>query len=586
MFLNSISVTSNKDKANLFNEYFHSVFSSTSFTLPPLSTVSTPNKVIEDLVISEPETFQALTSFDPSKAPGLDGIGSNLLKYCAVAICSPFHHLFTQCLSQQNIPSEWKIHCITPIHKSGERALINNYRPISLLSCSSKVLERIVYDKIIDFLTDSVINRHQFGFLTNRSSTQQLLILLNSIHNSHQCHASTDVIYLDFRKAFDKVSHPELLLKLWTSGITGNLWLWFKAYLSNRQQCVSIDGVPSSFVTVLSGVPQGSILGPLLFLIYINDLPLSITSSRALLYADDTNCLLGINSPLDSQNLQTDLDTVGAWGSEWNMLFNEGKCVHVMFSSNYESRNPFQYSINGSTITTCDHHRDLGVIMSNDLSWSRHCEYIVSKAYRTLGMIRRAFKTSSIPAKRKLYLSLVRSRLSYCSPVWRPQHARDIISLERVQRRATKYILNDYTSDYKSRLLSLHLLPLMYYFELCDLMFFIKNIKHPSECFNIKDYITFSNCSTRSSAHYKLRHNQTATSSYRHFYFNRIVRLWNSLPPIDIASPLSSIRSNISNLLWSHFESHFDPSLICTFHFKCPCSKCLHSFYPSNFKHF
>ena len=173
------------------------------------------------------------------------------------------------------------------------------------------------------------------------------------------------------------------------------------------------------------------------------------------------------------------------------------------------------------------------MIMSNDLSWSRHCEYIVSKAYRTLGMIRRAFKTSSIPAKRKLYLSLVRSRLSYCSPVWRPQHARDVISLERVQRRATKYILNDYTSDYKSRLLSLHLLPLMYYFELCDLMFFIKNIKHPSECFNIKDYITFSNCacSTRSSAHYKLRHNQTATSSYRHFYFNRIVRLWNSLPP-------------------------------------------------------
>ena len=174
------------------------------------------------------------------------------------------------------------------------------------------------------------------------------------------------------------------------------------------------------------------------------------------------------------------------------------------------------------------------IIISKDISWSRHCDYIVSKAYRTLGMIRRAFKTSSIPAKRKLYLSLVRSRLSYCSPVRRSQNARDIISLERVQRRATKYILNDYTSDYKSRLLSLHLLPLMYYVELCDLMFFIKNITHPSECFKIKDYITFSNCSTRSSAHYKLRHNQTATSSYRHFYFNRIVRLWNSLPPIDI----------------------------------------------------
>ena len=159
-----------------------------------MSTLPTPDKVIEDLVISEQETFEALTSFDPSKPPGMDGIGYSLLKHCAVAICSPFHHLFTQCLSQQNIPSEWKIHCITPIHKSGEKALISNYRPISLLSCSSKVLERIIYDKIIDFLTDSVINNHQFGFLTNRSSTQQLLVFLNSIHNFHECHASTDVI--------------------------------------------------------------------------------------------------------------------------------------------------------------------------------------------------------------------------------------------------------------------------------------------------------------------------------------------------------------------------------------------------------
>ena len=147
-----------------------------------------------------------------------------------------------------------------------------------------------------------------------------------------------------------------------------------------------------------------------------------------------------------------------------------------------------------------------------------------------------------------------------------------------------KYILNDYTSDYKSRLPSLYLLPLMYYFELCDLMFFIKNIEYPSESFNIKDYVTFSKCGTRSSFIHKLTHNKTATSSYRQFYFNPIARLWNSLPPIDISSSSSSISSTISNLLWSHFESHFDSSLICTFHFNCPCSKYLHSFYPSNTK--
>ena len=180
---------------------------------------------------------------------------------------------------------------------------------------------------------------------------------------------------------------------------------------------MSVNGVLSSFVSVQLGVPQGSIFGPLLFLIYINDLPSAVTSSRALLFADDTNCLLSISSSLDTQSLQTDLDTIGAWGRKWNMLFNEGKCVHVRFFPNFESAAPFPYSINGSTISNCDHHRDLGVIMSNDLSWSRHCHYIVSKAYKSLGMIRRTFKTNSISAKRKLYLSLIRSRLSYCCQV-------------------------------------------------------------------------------------------------------------------------------------------------------------------------
>ena len=146
-----------------------------------------------------------------------DGIGQKILKFCSTAICGPLLYLFNQCLAQHTIPSEWRIHSSTPIHKSGDRANISNYRPISLLSCTSKLLERIIYNKSIDSLTNTVVSNHQFGFLKHRSSVQQLLLLINTIYNSLLTHSPTDVIYLDFRKAFDTVSHPKLLFKLWSS---------------------------------------------------------------------------------------------------------------------------------------------------------------------------------------------------------------------------------------------------------------------------------------------------------------------------------------------------------------------------------
>ena len=244
------------------------------------------------------------------------------------------------------------------------------------------------------------------------------------------------------------------------------------------------------------------------------------------------------------------------------------------------------YYINGSPITTSDHYKDLGVILTTNLSWSKHYHYIVSKAYKSLGMIRRTFKTSSISTKRQLYISLIHSHLSYCSIIWRPHQIKDIAFLETVQRRATKYILYDYTSDYKSRLKSLRILPLMYYFELSDLIFFVKSIKDPSSHFNINDFISFSDSNTRSSKHLKLKHNKltnSSTNSHRHFFFNRIPRLWNSLPPINLDSSTQSIKSLITDHFWNHFDSNFDPANICSFHFICPCSKCITSSYNTKF---
>ena len=300
---------------------------------------------------------------------GIDNIGPRILKCSALALYQPLHHLFISCLSQHCIPNEWRIHLIVPIHKSGDKASVKNYRPISLLCSISKVLEKIVYDKIIDFVA-SRVNVAQFGFLQNRSSLHQLLLFLKNIFDGFKINSQTDVIYLDFRKAFDSVAHNELLAKLWHFGITGNLWKWFRGYLSSRMQCVKLDGILSHPLPVVSGVPQGSILGPLLFLIFINDIPETVTSSDLLLFADDTKCFKTIGNPSDCHSLQQDLQQLSDQNHLWNQHFNENKCVCIHLTT----KGPIthQYCINDVTVSVQTQHRDLGIIISSDLSWDEH----------------------------------------------------------------------------------------------------------------------------------------------------------------------------------------------------------------------
>ena len=507
---------------------------------------------------------------------GIDGIGPKLLKNCALALYVPIHHLFLLSITNHTIPSEWKCHSITPIHKSGDSSQVTNYRPISLLCVISKVLERIVFDHLSKFIiNNNILVDSQFGFRPHHSTAQQLLLFLSKVHNILNCNASCDVIYLDFQKAFDSVSHSELLVKLWNVGITSNLWLWIKEYLSNRHQQVCINGCYSSSLPVISGVPQGSILGPLLFLVYINDLPQQVLHSDILLFADDTKILKSISSVPDSSLLQQDLNNISNWCLKWKLSFNESKCLIISFHSKSPSHPTSAYSINGHTISTNFQHKDLGIVMCSDCSWSAHISSITSQAYKKLGLLRRFLCSSnSISTKKMLYLSLVRSQLMYCSQVWRPSKAKDIKIIEDVQRRATKFILNDYSSDYRTRLCKLHILPLTMLYELNDICFFVKSLKQPHRSFAITDHVSFSTNNTRSGLHHKLVQPRAATNRSKHFYFNRLPRLWNSLPPIDTSRNYESLVSHIKMVFWDHFISNFDPSNSCTFHFCCPCTKC------------
>ena len=244
------------------------------------------------------------------------------------------------------------------------------------------------------------------------------------------------------------------------------------------------------------------------------------------LFADDTKCCTRVLSLSDSPLLQADLDCICHWSSQSSLSFNMSKCCLLHFHNRSVSPVHSTNHLDGAPIPSLDHCRDLGVIFSNNLSWSLQYDAISAKAYRQLGLIRRTFSSStSIRVKKLLYLSLVRSKITYCSQIWRLHLIKDITSLKRIQRRATRFILNDFSSDYHTRLISLHLLPLMYLYELLDVILFVKCFKSPDPSFPIWDHVSISTASTRSASAAKLNHKSRASTLSRHTYFCRLVRI-------------------------------------------------------------
>ena len=480
--------------------------------------------------LTPPEVENALNTIDPNKSPGPDKIPGRLLKELAPQIACSLCRLFNLSLSLAVFPDRWKLADLTPIFKKDDFTLVNNYRPISLLCTLSKVLERCVVDHCHGHIVPQLYHM-QHGFLKGRSTITQLLAVYQEIVEALAKGKETDVIYLDFSKAFDKVSHHFLIGKLSRLGIAGNLLIWFKSYLSDRYQRVTLQGCYSDRLEVFSGVPQGSILGPLLFLVYINDIPGSIKhNSKIALFADDSKLYKTITKPYDQIALQEDLICLSEWCTEWDMNFNTSKCKTLNISQK-KSPSARNYLLCNNSLETVSEIMDLGVLATDKLTWSPHIERISAKANRTLGLVKRICRDfSDVETRKLLYSSIVRPKLEYSSELWSPYTIKHQMILENVQRRATKFILN-YPSDlnYKQRLLKLSILPLEYRRDLKDVILLFKSRLGLIDLQNnlLQQHSNVSNrVTTRnfSALNYRIPHARQNYLKYSYYYRAPIIK--------------------------------------------------------------
>lgn len=410
-------IMEDEDKAACLNNFFHSVFlpNHTCHIHQPTTNIS-PMLPVE-LSINGIEKL--LKDIDESKSSGPDGISPRVLKRCAGPISMYLYLIFEKSLSTGILPHDWKIAHVVPIHKGGSKKDVGNYRPISLTSIPCKILEHILYKQILNHLNKhKVLINEQHGFRRGLSCTTQLVEFYHDIISSVDAGGQVDGVFLDFRKAFDTVSHSLLLFKLNTLHIDATVFKWIECYLSQRRQCVILNGKCSEYANVTSGVPQGSVLGPLLFLVYINDISAGISSSIRL-FADDCVVYKKISHHNDTIELQNDLTIIHDWCTKWKMTLNITKCVHLSFT---KKKKPIQsqYHLNNVLLKQGSTYKYLGVLLSSECSWKPQVESIIAKAGKALNFIQRNLRCSHANLKRMAYTTCVRPLLEYGCVVWDP----------------------------------------------------------------------------------------------------------------------------------------------------------------------
>jgi hypothetical protein len=437
-------VSDSLEKSKILLRQFCSVFTRDDGTPPP-QMKDPPSPNISELNITEEGVAKLLRNLNASKSCGPDGIPSKILKQCAAVLASPLTTIFTHSLQSGNLPNDWLTANVASIFKKGDKNCAENYRPVSLTSVSCKLLEHVICHHLRSHLERyNILTDKNHGFRSGFSCETQLLNTMDDLLKTHDAGVQTDVAILDFSKAFDTVPHAKLLSKLSHYGIKGPIHDWISTFLSKRTMKVVVEGESSEEAPVESGVPQGTVLGPLLFLCHINDLPNGVKSSVRL-FADDCLVYREIHCLQDHITLQEDLQRLEIWAKQWGMRFNPSKCYILPT----KTKSSYFYKLNNEILKTVDQNPYLGVHISSDLKWSTHITKTCNKAGSLLGFLRRNLGSCPPECRRMAYISMIRSVLEYGATVWDPYQQKDIDRLERVQRQSARFIKRDYTSREK-----------------------------------------------------------------------------------------------------------------------------------------
>ena len=547
--------SSTVDKAETLNTFFSSVFTKENHdNIPDEIAITSMENPLDTFDISADDILKKLQNLKPGKSPGPDSWHPFFLKSIADQICMPLSMIFQKSLNESIVPEDWRKAHVTAIFKKGEKNLPSNYRPISLTSILCKLMESIVRDKIVQHMQENnLFYTSQHGFILSKNCMTNLLLCMEKWSEILENGDAVDVIYTDFSKAFDSVPHQRLLLKMKNLGITGKSLKWVEAFISNRKQRVRVDNSLSSWKDVVSGIPQGSVLGPILFVIFINDMP-GILQNICQLFADDAKIFTAVNvrSDVEPKVLQDDLQKLCEWSKKWQLPFNTDKCKSLHIGK----QNPFhKYKMNDKTLKQVYEEKDLGVVMDSDLKFHKQSAAAAKTANRILGIIKKSFAYLERSTVTTLYKSMVRPHLEYGNVIWGPTYQGDKLLLEKVQRRATKMVKDLKDLPYAKRLELLELPSLQYRRLRGDMIYTYKIITEKVDI-DRSNFFDMRKSSTRGHQ-YKITKKKATIAARINNFSNRIIDEWNKLPSrILTAETTDKFKNKLDDVLVKRMYEH------------------------------
>jgi len=436
--------------ADKFNEYFVNIGPNLAKNIPEIPnrsiTDTLPQSVKNSIFLSpctSAEILNIVATLKNSKGLGVDGFSTPVIKQVIMSILSPLTVICNKSLDSGIFPDSMKSAKVIPVYKSDDKLLVSNYRPISVLPIFSKILEKIVYSRLESFIAKhNIFCENQFGFREKHSTYMALLNIIDQITEQLDSKAFSLGIFIDLSKAFDTIDHKILLTKLEIYGVRGIALNWFRSYLSNRTQLVEIDGNPSSLRKITCGVPQGSILGPLLFILYVNDIVRVSSIMKCILFADDTNLLLNdtnLNNLIKNANIE--IQKISDWLKINKLSLNIKKTHFILF--HFHQRKLIQnlsIRIDDCELERVSHTKFLGIILHENLSWKKHVSVLANKINKNIGILKVLQSKLPISALFMLYNTLIYPYLQYCNIAWASKVTTHIDSLNILQRKALRVV--------------------------------------------------------------------------------------------------------------------------------------------------